>query len=88
MSTAVEITGALFIDCGEGFEIKKGDRAGQIRWTRPPRARFECLRCRTTETPVVGKKESVPAAVARFVASIRTDHLTRCQPISQGAQAA
>ncbi|MEU2111856.1 hypothetical protein [Streptomyces sp. NPDC019507] len=83
MTPAVEITGALFIDCGDGFEIRKGDRAGQIVYRREPRARFECLRCRTTEGPVSG-----PADVREFVANVRTDHLTRCQPASQGAQAA
>lgn len=80
------ITGALFIDLGEGFEIKSGARAGQIRWTREPRARFECLLCRTTETPTAGPKESIPAAVARFVASIRTDHRASCPATTQHHQ--
>jgi hypothetical protein len=37
------------------------------------RARYECLRCRTTEGPVYG-----PDDVTAFVASIRTDHSSRC----------
>jgi hypothetical protein len=64
---------ALYVDLGEGREIRHGDRAGQIRWTRQPRARFECLRCHTTEGPVTG-----PHAVREFVARIRADHRATC----------
>ncbi|MGW3025826.1 hypothetical protein [Streptomyces sp. NPDC001221] len=73
--TGLVIAAALFVDCGEGFEIKSGDRAGQIRWTEQPRARFECLRCHGTEGPVTG-----PAAVAKFVATIRGAHICRTRP--------
>jgi hypothetical protein len=74
------VISALYVDLGEGREIKTGDRAGQIRWTRPPRARFECLLCGTEEVPAIGPKEPVPAAVAQFVATIRSTHQTRCNP--------
>ncbi|KAA6221755.1 hypothetical protein CP973_07055 [Streptomyces albofaciens JCM 4342] len=72
--------GALFVDLGEGREDK---RTGRIRWARPPRARYECLLCHTTEGPVTG-----PAAAARFVAAIRTTHPTRCITAHEGARAA
>lgn len=70
MNTASVLTGALFVDLGEGREDR---RTGHIRWSRPPRARYECLRCGTTEGPVTG-----PSDVAAFVATIRTTHPTRC----------
>lgn len=76
--SARQITAALFVDCGEGFEIRSGDRAGQIRWTRQPRAKFECLRCNTSEGPVSGPRE-----VTAFVARIRTDHV--CHATQQAA---
>ncbi|MFF8290459.1 hypothetical protein ACF068_14690 [Streptomyces sp. NPDC016309] len=72
------IIGALFVDLGEGREIKHGDRAGHIRWRRLPSARFECLLCGTAEFPTVRPKEPVPAAVRRFIASIREDHRAQC----------
>lgn len=72
MSTR-HITGALFIDMGEGHEAKHGDRAGQITYRRQPRARYECLACRAVEGPVEG-----PAAVARFVGEVRAVHAARC----------
>jgi hypothetical protein len=84
-----DICDVIFVDLGEGFEIKDGDRAGQIRWTRPPRARFECLLCRTPEGPVTGAP-----LVRDFVANIRADHRARCRPAypsttnQQGAKAA
>ncbi|MBI0294472.1 hypothetical protein JBE04_08250 [Streptomyces sp. PRKS01-29] len=37
------------------------------------RARYECLRCSTTEGPVHGADD-----VTAFVASIRTEHPKRC----------
>ncbi|MFD1832437.1 hypothetical protein ACFSJS_22720 [Streptomyces desertarenae] len=69
----IAITGALFVDMGEGHAIRSGDRAGQITYKRQPRARYECLTCRATEGPVEG-----PAAVARFVAEVRAVHAARC----------
>ncbi|MEU7596408.1 hypothetical protein AB0B79_25760 [Streptomyces sp. NPDC039022] len=78
--TAVRVAGALFVDLGEGREDR---RTGHIRWSRPPRARYECLRCGTTEGPVTGA-----AAVARFVATIRTTHPTRCTTTHEGTRAA
>lgn len=82
------VVDALFVDLGEGYEIKRGDRAGQIRWTRQPAARFECVLCRTTEVPSARPKETVPAAVARFVTSIRKSHRATCPATTQGAHAA
>ncbi|MFE1849916.1 hypothetical protein [Streptomyces sp. NPDC059489] len=67
------VAGALYVDLGDGRESSKGDRAGQIQWRRLPRARYECLRCRTTETP----NGNGPGDVARFVATIRTSHTCR-----------
>lgn len=74
MTGQQRITGALSIDLGEGREIKHGARAGQIRWTRQPAARFECLLCRTSET-ATGVDD-----VRAFVSTIRTTHPTRCNP--------
>jgi hypothetical protein len=74
------VTGGLFIDCGDGFENKNGDRAGQITYRRAPRARYECLRCHAVEGPVSGAAE-----VKRFVATIRTTHT--CHANQQGAAA-
>jgi hypothetical protein len=70
------IVGALFVDCGQAYENKTGDRAGQITYRRQPRARYECLRCHTVEGPVTG-----PAEVKRFVATIRDAHV--CRPREQ-----
>ncbi|HEY8985708.1 MAG TPA: hypothetical protein VIU15_39820 [Streptomyces sp.] len=75
-----EVRAALFVDLGEGREIKKGDRASQIRWDRLPRARYECLRCQTTEGPVAG-----PAKVAKFVATIQSAHICRSRNQPQAA---
>lgn len=61
------VTGALYIDCGQ--QVAGG------RWVRQPRARYECLRCHTTEGPVTG-----PDDVRAFVSSIRTDHRADCRP--------
>ncbi|GAA4663042.1 hypothetical protein [Streptomyces youssoufiensis] len=55
------VTGALFVDFG--------DRE------RPPRARYQCLRCRTVEGPVTGAP-----LVAEFVSSVRAVHAARCTP--------
>ncbi|MFG2900938.1 hypothetical protein ACGFZH_28115 [Streptomyces zaomyceticus] len=67
-----QVAGALFIDCGK--QLKNGT------WVQPPRARYECLTCRTTEGPVVGA-----AAVTAFVQTIRAKHQHHNQ---QGAPAA
>ncbi|MFE6103219.1 hypothetical protein ACFVQ4_25125 [Streptomyces laurentii] len=61
MTAQQTITGALFIDCGQQLK--------NLTWVRPPRAKYECLTCRTTEGPVVGEH-----AVKAFVATIRTTH--------------
>lgn len=74
------VTGGLFVDCGDGFENKNGDRAGQITYRRAPRARYECLRCQTVEGPVSGA-----AAVKRFVATIREAHVCRAGEQAQAA---
>jgi hypothetical protein len=71
---------ALTVDCGEGFEIKHGERAGQIKYTRQPRAKYECLLCRTVEGPVTG-----PEAVKRFASTIRTAHICNAPARSQQA---
>lgn len=76
IATRQIVTGALYIDMGQ--QSRGGDR-----WVRPPRARYECLRCHTTEGPVTG-----PDTVRAFVASIRTDHRANCPANQQGAQAA
>ncbi|WP_327376231.1 hypothetical protein OG393_21130 [Streptomyces sp. NBC_01216] len=55
------VTGALYIDCGQ--PRRNGD------WARPPRAKYECLTCGTTDGPVVGE-----TAVKAFVATIRATH--------------
>lgn len=81
MTGQQQINSALFIDCGEGFEIKNGARAGQIKYTREPRARFECVRCRSVEGPVSGADR-----VKAFVASVRTRHV--CHPNELGVRAA
>ncbi|MFE6225441.1 hypothetical protein [Streptomyces sp. NPDC057854] len=86
--TGQRVTSALFIDCGEGREIYRGAFAGRIRWTRMPSARFECLLCQTAETPVVRPGEPIPAAVARFIAHIRTTHQAVCTAATEGARAA
>ncbi|WP_407553109.1 hypothetical protein QOM21_24010 [Streptomyces sp. Pv4-95] len=70
------ITGALYVDMGQ--QARGGDR-----WIRPPRARYECLLCRTTEGPVTGT-----ADVAQFVGTIRSTHHTECTANYQGARAA
>ncbi|GAQ52110.1 hypothetical protein [Streptomyces acidiscabies] len=77
---ARRIDSVLFVDCGEGYEIRSGDRAGQIRWVQQPRARYECLRCQATEGPVAG-----PAKVAKFVATIRGAHICRSRSHPQAA---
>ncbi|WP_030928437.1 hypothetical protein [Streptomyces sp. NRRL B-24720] len=72
-----QITGALSVQFGR--QLPNGT------WAEHPRAKYECLTCRTTEGPVVGA-----AAVKAFVPTIRANHKTNCQPSSshQGAQAA
>ena len=79
--TGREVMAVLLVDLGEGREIKHGDRAGQIRWDRLPRARYECLRCHTVETP----DGRGPGDIARFVATIATSHVCRTQAIPAAA---
>jgi hypothetical protein len=84
----MEVRDALFVDLGEGREIKQGDRAGQIKYTRQPRARFECVRCGYASPTVTGAP-----AVRDFVANEPTDHRAVCPAIhstttQQGALAA
>ncbi|MFJ3923065.1 hypothetical protein [Streptomyces sp. NPDC090022] len=85
MDTGLRITGALFIDAGEGREIRHGDRAGQIHYTRHPRARYECLACGWTSETVTG-----PEAVKAFTSHIRITHPATCPAAAptEGAQAA
>jgi hypothetical protein len=68
-----EITGALAVDCGDGREIRHGDRAGQIVYRRQPRAVYACLLCHQQEGPVTGTE-----TVRRFVETVRTTHTARC----------
>lgn len=82
--TVWQITAALRIDCGQGIEIKEGDRAGQIWWKTPPRARYECVACRWESAVVAG-----PLAVQNFTSTIRDTHRIACTgAITEGAQAA
>lgn len=74
------LNAALTVDLGEGFEIKNGERAGQIKYTRQPRAKYECLRCRTLEGPVTG-----PEAVKRFAATVQAAHICHAQGRQQAA---
>ncbi|MEU2730071.1 hypothetical protein ABZ650_20380 [Streptomyces griseoviridis] len=82
--TARRVSDALFIDCGTGYEHKTGDRAGQITYTRQPRARYECVRCGYASPVVTG-----PDDVKRFVATARTSHRATCPALTnqQGAAA-
>lgn len=79
--TGRAVLAALFVDLGDGWEIKKGNRAGQIRWDRLPRARYECLRCQTVEVP----DGRGPGDIARFVASIASSHVCRARAIPAAA---
>ena len=88
MTGRLTVADALFVDLGEGREIKHGARAGQITYTRQPRARFECVRCSYASPTVTG-----PAPVRDFVANEPTDHRAVCPAIhhttnQQGAHAA
>lgn len=69
-----EVMAALFVDMGV---FASG------RWVREPRAKYECVRCQTTEGPVKGADR-----VREFVARIRTDHPLYCTANQQGAHAA
>ncbi len=71
-SAPLRVERVLFVDLGEGREDR---RSGAIHYTRQPRARYECLLCGGREGPVSG-----PEDVRAFVAGIRTDHLSRCNP--------
>jgi hypothetical protein len=73
MTGRMEVRDALFVDLGEGREIKHGDRRGQITYTRQPRARFECVRCGYASPTVTGAP-----AVRDFVANEPTDHRAVC----------
>lgn len=73
MTGQQRVLDALFVDLGEGREIKHGDRAGQITYTRQPRARFECVRCGYASEIVTGA-----AAVRDFVANEPADHRAVC----------
>ncbi|MFJ6935722.1 hypothetical protein [Streptomyces sp. NPDC101132] len=79
------VTAALFVDLGEGREIKQGDRAGQMWWTTQPRARYECLACGWASEIVTGAD-----AVKAFTAHIRTTHRATCPAaaLAEGARAA
>lgn len=79
MTGQLQVADALFVDLGEGFEIKHGDRAGQIKYTRQPRARFECIRCEYASETVTG-----PEPVTRFVATARTSHQAICPANQKG----
>ncbi|MET9465835.1 hypothetical protein ABZY44_13710 [Streptomyces sp. NPDC006544] len=73
MTGKARVTGALFIDMGQSL------RGGG--WSRPPRARYECLDCGYSSPIVTGAAE-----VQRFVASIRADHYAAShQPTAQAA---
>jgi hypothetical protein len=71
------VTAALFIDGGQGREDK---HTGLITYSKPPRARYECLLCGTKEGPIVGA-----AAVKAFAAHIRTTHPANCPAATQKA---
>jgi hypothetical protein len=88
MTGRLTVADALFVDLGEGREIKQGDRAGQITYTRQPRARFECVRCGYASPTVTGAPQ-----VRDFVANEPRDHRAVCPAIhhtttQQGAIAA
>jgi hypothetical protein len=73
-----QITGVLTVALGR--QLKGGT------WAEHPKAKYECLLCRSVEGPVVGA-----AAVTAFTQTIRITHSTSCHPSSanqQGAQAA
>ncbi|MFD5509156.1 hypothetical protein ACFWIB_15445 [Streptomyces sp. NPDC127051] len=80
-----QVTAALRIDFGTGFEIKDGDRAGQIWWKTDPHARYECVACQWRSDNVTGA-----AAVQNFTDHIRTTHQAVCPAAAtqQGAHAA
>lgn len=76
----IQMTGGLAVDLGEGHQIKHGDRAGQIAYTRQPRAVYACLLCHQQEGPVQG-----PETVKVFVATVRQVHAGRCHSTGQAA---
>ncbi|WP_129307962.1 hypothetical protein [Streptomyces sp. L2] len=71
------VAAALFVDLGEGRETGHGT----FRWSRLPRARYECLRCHTVETP----DGNGPGDIARFISSIRDQHTCRTTRQAQAA---
>lgn len=89
MTARQQVNDALFVDCGDGYEVKQGSSdAGEIKYRRPPRARFECVRCEYASEVVTGA-----TAVKRFVATAATDHRAVCPALhntsnQQGATAA
>lgn len=72
---------ALFVDMGQGRETGPGT----FTYTKPPRAKYECVRCQTLVGPVTGAE-----AVKRFVLTAASDHWAICpaRPNQQGAHAA
>lgn len=58
------VTGALYVDLGDN--------------SRPPRARYECVLCRTTEGPVTGVND-----VTAFTATVRAVHRARCAVLQE-----
>ncbi|MCA1218670.1 hypothetical protein [Streptomyces sp. 8L] len=61
---AQQLTGILRIDCGVD---------GSGRRVRAPRAKYECLLCRTVDGPHYGAEN-----VTAFVRSASADHRARC----------
>ncbi|WP_327337370.1 hypothetical protein OG384_14815 [Streptomyces sp. NBC_01324] len=68
---AQHVVAALFVDFG--------DDRGNDR--RPPRARYECVRCGYRSEIVTG-----PAAVAAFTATARDTHRTVCPALQENHQ--
>jgi hypothetical protein len=66
-AAGVRIVGGLFVDMESA----------------PPRAKYVCLLCDTTDGPVVGRGK-----VAAFVPDARLNHRATCPAYQQGAQAA
>lgn len=79
MSGLQRVNDALFVDFGDGYEIRDGTHAGQIRYRRQPRARFECVRCGYASPVVTG-----PVDVREFVANEPNDHRAICPATHTG----
>lgn len=65
---AQQVVAALFVDFGND----RGDNR------RPPRARYECVRCNHRSEVVTG-----PAAVAAFTATVRDSHRSVCPALQE-----